>query len=324
MNHKRIAELANVSASTVSKALSGSTEISREVRERIRKIAIESGYFKEKNRRKREYTNNGSIFIAVLIPELLGMYYSEAATRIKSEIEARGGHISIYVYDFDKDKMNSILEAIILNGATDGVIVFSEPELSVEPNIPIVCFGKDSSCKYDSVVNDVNSIVDNCIKYLKNSGHEEIGFVGERYTTKTNKAFVSAMEANGLKCRDEFIHLADARLENIGIEAAHKIMELTVKPTAVIGAYDVIALSLMHELDKIGIRVPDDISIMGINNISPSAYAHVPLTTVDTFSEEQYRMAVDILFDKILGGTSAVKHVLIEHKIIERASVKKI
>ena len=68
MNHRKIAELANVSASTVSKALSGSTEISREVTERIRRIAIESGYFKEKTRRKREYNNNSSIFIALLVP----------------------------------------------------------------------------------------------------------------------------------------------------------------------------------------------------------------------------------------------------------------
>ncbi|MBQ8588032.1 MAG: hypothetical protein IJ454_01435, partial [Clostridia bacterium] len=63
---------------------------------------------------------------------------------------------------------------------------------------------------------------------------------------------------------------------------------------------------------------------MGINNISTASYAQVPLTTVDTFSEEQYRMAVDILFDKIISGTSAIKHISIEHKIIERASVKKI
>ncbi len=324
MNHKKIAELANVSASTVSKALSGSTEISREVTERIRRIAIESGYFKEKTRRKREYNNNSSIFIAVLVPELLGMHYSEVVTRIKKEIEANGANIAIYVYDFDSVKMNRILEEIILSGVTDGVITFSEPELSVEPNIPIVCFGKDLTCKYDSVVNDVESIVHSCIEYLKGFGHKKIAFVGERYTRKTNEAFVDAMKANGLECRDDYMCLVDLRHENIGVEAAERIVQLNSKPTAIIAAYDVIALSLIHELEKRGISVPDDISVMGINNISTASYAQVPLTTVDTFSEEQFRMGVDLLFDKIIRGTSAIKHISIEYKIIERASVRKI
>ena len=64
MNYRKIAQLANVSASTVSKALSGSSEISRETAEMIRQIAIDVGYFKEKSKRKREYANDGSFLIA--------------------------------------------------------------------------------------------------------------------------------------------------------------------------------------------------------------------------------------------------------------------
>ena len=322
MNHKKIAELAHVSTSTVSKALSGNSEISKEVAEKIRQIAIENGYFKEKNKRKREYRNNTSILIAVLIPELLGVHYSEIVTHIKNEIESRGGHVAIYVYDFDKSKMNNILKTIILNGATDGVITFSEPDYATATNIPIVCFTDYPSHNYDSIGNNISNIISDCISYFVSMGHTDIGFAGELYTIISRDAFISEMKNQGLNPQNEFIYIADKRLEAIGIEVANKIIHSQERPTAIIAAYDVIALSLIHELEKNNISVPDDISIIGINNISSAAYANVPLTSVDTYSAEQYQMAVELLFNKIINEEKFVKHITIEHKIIERASVK--
>lgn len=324
MNHKKIADLAHVSPSTVSKALAGSSEVSRDVSERIRRIAIECGYFKEKNKRKREYSNNKSIFIAVLVPELLGLHYSETVTRLKNEIEAKGANVAIYVYDFDQAKMNDILKNIILLGTTDGVIIFDSPKLSVEPNIPIVCVTNTPPSNFDSIGNDTDAYMNDCVAYLKGLGHTDIAFVGELHTLYKYDAFEKAMTANDLVCKDSFVHTVNARLEAIGAEAAKRIIESEKKPTAIIAAYDVVALSLIHELTENGIRVPDDISVMGINNISAAAYAQVPLTTVDIFSEEQYHTAVEILFSKIFEETNSIRHITIDHKIIERASTKRL
>ena len=324
MNHKKIANHAHVSPSTVSKALSGSSEVSRDVSERIRQIAIECGYFKEKNKRKREYSNNSSIIIAVLVPELLGLHYSETVTRLKNEIEANGSNVAIYVYDFDHAKMNDILTNIILLGTTDGVIIFDSPKLSVEPKIPIVCVTNTPPSNFDSIGNDTDALMNDCVKYLKNLGHSDIAFVGELHTLYKHNSFKKAMEANELVCKEAFVHTVNARLEAIGAEAAKKIIENEEKPTAIIAAYDVVALSLIHELTENGIRVPEDISVMGINNISAAAYAQIPLTTVDIFSEEQYHTAVELLFSKIFEETDAVRHITIDHKIIERASTKKL
>ncbi len=324
MNHKKIAELAYVSPSTVSKALSGSSEISKELADRIYRIAMDCGYFEEKKKRRRKYTNNESMLVAVLVPELLGSYYSETVTRLKNELEAKGAGVAIYVYDFDHTKMNDILRRIVLLGATDGVIIFDTPELSIEPNIPIVCIRNSEKSKYDSVGNDMVAVIYDCVRYLKESGHREIGFVGEPYTRYKYDAFEKALSENGLVLNKDFTHIVNTRLEAVGVEAAKKILAAKEKPTAIIAAYDVIALSLIHELTESGINVPEDISVMGINNISAAAYAQVPLTTVDLFSEEQYRTAVQILFDKIADESDAVKHITVEHKIVERASVKKI
>ena len=322
MNHKKIAELAHVSPSTVSKALSGSSEINSETAEKIRQIAIDIGYFKEKNKRKRDYNNNNSLLIAVIVPEVAGFYYATIINCIKNEVESRGGYIAVYIYDFDKNKANKILESIIVHGATDGIIMFSEPELSVKPNIPIIVFGKYTNKDYDSISCDASSMLDDAVKYLLQLGHKKLGFVGEIRTLGTLKAFKDALTKNNIHINDEFIYTIDGRFETIGIEASKKLISQTDKPTAVIAAYDEVAMSLIHEFTKNGIGVPDDISVMGINNISSSAYAQIPLTTVDTFSAELYKTAVEHLFDKIINETTVVKHIIIQHKIVERETTK--
>ena len=147
MTHKKIAELAHVSASTVSKALSGSTEVSPELTEKIRKIAIESGYFTEKIKRKREYTENRSLMIALIVPEILGIRYPSIVHCLKDEIEAKGGNIAIYLDDFDADKSKRLVESIIVGGNADGMIMLSTPNLTAKPTIPTICFSEKASAE---------------------------------------------------------------------------------------------------------------------------------------------------------------------------------
>ena len=324
MNHKQIAELANVSASTVSKALSGSKEINIETAEKIRRIAIENGYFKEKNKRKRVNTANRDIFIAVMVPEAAGGHYSNEITRIKDFVEEKGGNVAVYIYDFDNRKKEKLLSSVILRGGADGVIIFSSQPKALKINIPIVCFYNDTGAGYDTIAVDMDAVVDDSVKYLKSLGHEKIGFVGEYHTISKSNRFKKAMENCGLKTYEKYMYIVEGRFETIGIKAAEKILKAKDRPTAILTAYDEIALSLVHKLSENGVRVPEDISVMGINNIDSSAYAGIPLTTVDIFSEEQYRTAVSLLFDKILNETKSVRHIVVEHKIIERQTTKKL
>ena len=324
MNHKEIAELAHVSESTVSKALSGSAEISKELADKIKKIAIEQGYFKEKNKRKREYTNNNSIVIGVIVPEVEGLYYSNVVTQIKRYIEANGGYAAIYIFDFDDNKKNKIIEMLILNEAVDGIIIFSQPVFSIKPNIPVVVCNDTECVNYDSVRSNMTAVLDDAVRFLKDLGHSKMGFVGERNTIIKSEAFIKALKNNNLPYEEKYMYIVDDRFEEIGIKASKEMLASNDIPTALIAAYDEIAMALIHELSNGGVNVPDDISVMGINNISSSLYSKIPLTTVETFSSEKYRMAVDMLFDKIINETTSVRHICIEHKIISRDTTRKV
>ena len=324
MNHKKIAELAHVSSSTVSKALSGSKEVSEETAKRIRKIAIDAGYFKEKTKRKREYTDNGELLVAIVVPEIHGFHYSTIITCLKNHIEAKGGNVAIYIYDFDGNKCERLIESIIVQGATDGIITFTPPTLQSKPDIPIMYICQTPVSNYDTVSSDFYGILNTSVHYLKKLGHKNIGFMGETNTVSAFGNFKNVMEEQGLEYNGEFVYKCEGRFEAIGIEAARKLLNSSLKPTAIITAYDEIAHSLIYELEKNGVKVPEDISVMGIHNVPSSIYTQIQLTTVDTFSEEKYKIAVDILLDKIINDTKAVKHISIEHKIIERETTKHI
>ena len=322
MNYNKIAQLAHVSASTVSKALSGSSEINRETAERIRQIAIDVGYFKEKTKRKREYANDGSYLIAVIVPEIMGFHYATIVTCIKNQVEHNGGHVAVYMSDFDHQKSSDILKNIILHGATDGVIMFSPPTLSFKPNIPIVCCCNAVDCGCDTIYCDTHALFQDSVRFLSDLGHKKIGYVGEPHTTSAAAIFEAAIKQNGLTFQEEYVYMIDARFEQIGHMAALQILKQKEKPTAVIAAYDEVAIGLISTLTHNGIRVPEDLSVMGINNIPSAAHAQIPLTSVDTFSAEQYTTAVDVLFDKILTENQSIRHIAIEHKIIERETTK--
>ena len=324
MNQKKIAKLLHVSPSTVSKALSGSTEISHETTEMIQKFAIDTGYFKEKSKRKRDYTDNTSLLIALIVPEVMGFYYSTLITFMKNEIEARNGHVAIFISDFSNDKANDILKSIILHGSTDGIIMFGVPHLTAKSNIPIVMVSPHKENDFDSVSFDSKAIIEDAVSYLVNLGHRKIGFVGETHTLSSLHCFTATMKDNKLPVNDEFIYIIPCRFEEIGEQAAMKIISQKDRPTALIAAYDEVAISLTSHLDRNGIKVPDDISVMGINNISSAKHAQIPLTTIDTFSSEQYKSALDLLFDKILNETDSVKHITIQHKLIERETTKRL
>lgn len=320
MTHKKIAELAHVSVSTVSKALSGSREVSRELTEEIKRIAIETGYFQEKSRRRLMYEKDQQVLIAIVCPEVISIHYSRMIESVKREAEKRNGRISVYIDDFDARKTNEIVQTIAVRNEADGILIFSSSGVKEKINLPMVCFGCPKEGEADTIYVDMHAVFADIIAYLKGLGHTDIGFIGESNTQEKNKAYRRAMAEAGLPVREEHVCINDKRFEKIGYAAAEQMN--ADLPTAVIAAYDEVALAAMHALEQRGIRVPEEISFVGINNIPSAEYFHTPLTTVEVFSDRQSEMAVEILFERILGEPSERKHILLPHQLICRKSVK--
>ena len=321
MNHRKIAELAHVSTSTVSKALSGSKEISHELSEQIRQIALEIGYFSEKNKRKLSNKRKKQVQIAVICPEIISIHYSKIVTLLKSFIEERDGRLAVYIDDFDSSKREQIIDSLVMDDITDGIILVASAIINRNFGIPVVWFDAGrSNSSFDSIGTDWNKVMYDCVKHLYDLGHRKIGFIGEMKTISKELRFKRTMQEFGLEVNDRYIYKIDKRFEFIGNEAAKCIIASDRRPTAFITAYDEIAVSLIYELERAGIRVPQDISVLGMNDIPLAPYIKSSLTTVRFFFDEQAALAVDILYDKIFESSDNIQHLVIKHELIIRDS----
>ncbi len=319
MTYEKIARLANVSTSTVSKALNGSREISDELRKSIIKIATDEDYFAKKGKRKVEYTRDGAITVAVVCPEIISVAYAGEINAIKRELESRGAFLSVYIYDFDKEKLDRIIENITVGNRAEGIILFPSEPIEQEAAIPLIAIGTCTGC-CDTVSCDMSAYFSDIVKYLKALGHKDIAFVGERLTASKEKAFGEALSKHGLEYKAENVYIINERFEDIGYAAADEMLKNGSLPSAAVCAYDEIALALIKRLSENGVKVPQDISVVGINDIPMSAYSLIPLTTVRIFEKEQAQIAIKMLYEKIFGTCEAIRHVTIQHKLIERDS----
>ena len=324
MNQKKIAEIAHVSPSTVSKALHGSRDVSPALAETIKQIALEQGYIKEKSTRKLSNLREKCPIIAIFCPEIISTFYSRNVTLIQATIESMGGESYIYSYDFSDEKFQHMVNTIITRNTCDGIIVLGSDSYAESTNLPIVYFERvTESYTRNSVCCDMRGIMNTSIRHLIDTGCHRIGFMGEALTMGKQRSFRNAMKENGLEADEDFIYVSSKRFYDAGLDCAERLLSNEKRPDAIITAYDEIAFGAMHLLKKNGIVIPSDISFIGINNTRFAEFSSPSLTSVEIFSEEVCQQAIQNLFDHILKDETEIKTRVFAPRLIIRESTQK-
>ncbi|MGN1408575.1 MAG: LacI family DNA-binding transcriptional regulator [Eubacteriales bacterium] len=321
MTYRKIAQLAGVSLSTVSKALSGSPEISAETVNRIRMIAEEYGVIRPKYRRNRPATR-----IAIIVPEIVSVYYSQTVSGLVSELRRFGIEPYIHLCGFDSERFCMIIEQLTDERLADGIITLSDIPYPLPLEIPMVRLtARNLTDRSDTVYCDLESGIFEALEFLMALGHRRIGFIGEKNTKMKLAYFKSNAARLGLEADPKLIYTSIKRFAEIGSEAAEYYMTLDEKPTALLAAYDEVALGAIHTFTQSGIRVPEDISIIGINDIPSASYASVPLTTIRTYASEINSLGVKLLLDHIKDPEKHIpQQVLVRCELIIRDTTSRI
>lgn len=298
MKIKNLADLAGVSPSTVSKAFSGSHEVSEATRERIFAIARENGVFEkyDKNRFCKPV-------IAVICPEINSDYYNSIVTQFKKEIEERGGIMLLSISDFSAEKLEEMYSYYTAYAKVDGVILFSARLRSVDPGvllIPTVCYTQsDSNFAIDAVKVDTTVALLDAILDLKKKGHTKIGFAGDPLTKIRQRDFCDAMHEAGLPVYEKYIKMSEARFEEAGVKMMREWLDEGDVPTAIVAAYDYIALGIFRVLREVGLRIPEDVAVVGYDDIPRAPYLYPALSSIRTPVKESCRMTVELMMKKI-------------------------
>ncbi len=247
MTLEKIARLANVSVSTVSRALNDSYDISPETRALVLKIAEEQGYLLKKKQVKLENRCRRTVNAAIICPEIYSIHFADIATRLSKEIRAYGSECTVFYYDYDSSVLNELIEKCVNDDKYNAIICMQSIKTPIKDvSIPIITTG---GCdEYSRYLVDMNGGMDMQIEFLKNSGKRSIAFAGESHTKRKYRYVSDKVKENGMNMI--YAINSNQRFESAGVDAAEFLLEQQVLPDAVICAYDEIAYGLTYPYRK--------------------------------------------------------------------------
>lgn len=296
MTLKDIANLAGVSVGTVSKAFSGSREVGEKTKNRIFEIARENGCFDRYN--KNKFIKK---VVAVIVPEVNSDLYYRVLLELDKEITKQGGIMLTSISNFSEDKTAELFSYYSEYCKVDGVIIVGNVGKIKNPLlVPAVSLGTDIKVKnVDTICTDSKKSMEEAVTYLRNLGHTKIGFIGEKLTSGKLSVFKYAMAQAGIAVNPEFVKVTAKRFEEAGMSMAEEMISNGQLPTAVIAAYDYIAIGFIRGLKNHGYRVPEDVSVIGSDDIGVSKYLETSLSSINPNYIQACKRATDMIFKKM-------------------------
>ena len=296
MTLTKIAKMANTSVATVSKAFSGSKEISDETKDRIFEIARDLGCFDKYYKAPRN-----SPLLALMIPEIDSECYGVYASVFERGFRKMGMDTVIVCTRFDKEREASLFRELVYGMRVDGILLWGSGQLIKNPDeVPLIVFGDaPDAANADSVDIDLTVAMNRLIQAVKEYGHTEVGFIGERLTDAKAARFKKAMRKIGLPIHERYIYSSDKRFAEAGEDCMRVLLERGEIPTVIVAAYDQIAYGAMKYARDKGYRIPEDISFVGMDDISAASYFDVPLSSVHVGYESICDRICDLMLMRI-------------------------
>jgi len=334
---KDIARVANVSYATVSRALSGSPEIGDATREKILRICDEMKYIPDSI--ARSMVKRTTNIIGVVTASINNPFMSELIEAIEIAARERGYNLMVCnsSYDLELEKRQF---SLLLGRRVDGIIVIPAGHgtaanlTGYASDVPVVYVSEnlqDGEASYVAIDNADGARIG--VEYLHSKGHRSILYLGRRHGSLTHQlradGVVSACASLGMEVAFKDNDSTGKSSIETGYELARDYFANEYKtgsasgPTAIFCATDALALGTMQAADEAGIRIPEDISLLGFDNISFTALPRIGITTVEQPKTEMARAAIELVLDGHEEEGVKVSR-SIEPRLVERTSCRKI
>jgi DNA-binding LacI/PurR family transcriptional regulator len=306
---KDIARAANVSHSTVSRALRNSPLVNAETADRIRRIAAESNF--RVSAVGRSLATGRTYSIGVVVSSIADPFVAEVVSGIEETANARGYSVILATSRADPDQEMKVVQTFE-ERRVDGLLLTASrvgapyPALLAEMKIPIVVINNQQTgnSAYSVVVDNV-AASHAAVRFLIQLGHRRIGFVGDRFGFQSNVArhdgYRQCLASHGIPYRPDLVVMGESNPEG-GMHAMDQLLALPGPPTAVFCYNDMTALGVLTSIRQHGLRVPDDISVVGFDDIVVASYTQPPLTTVRQPKQLIGRIATETLLNLLAGS----------------------
>lgn len=324
---REVAERAGVSISTVSHVINQTRFVSPELRGRVTDAMRELSY--RPNAVARSLRSGKSLTIGLMLPDSSNPYFTEIARGIQDAAMARGFTVLVGNTDGDLDK-EALYSEILLEKQVDGVIMIAAGHSGrhIEDlrrrGIPIAVVDRDSP---ESHVDSVQ--IDNRLggvlatRHLLDLGHARIACIAgstDVYPSYDRVyGYLQAMQEAGVDPDAAYIVNGGFRADG-GYEAAMQLLALPLPPTAVFACNDMMAIGALGAVTQRGLRCPDDISLVGFDDIQLARYTNPPLTTISQPKVEMGQEATQLLIQRMAERTLPARSIKLEASLVLRNS----
>ncbi|MEP7340045.1 MAG: LacI family DNA-binding transcriptional regulator [Acidobacteriota bacterium] len=313
-----IAERAGVAPMTVSRVVNDNGYVSQAMREKVQRAVKELNY--HPNGLARSLKRQRTHVVGILLPDIANPFSAQLVSGIQEILQARGYASFICASERSTEREQAGLSALF-DHRVDGVIVATRETPTgnewlarlVERKLPMVLVGREFlHPQVDRVTADHRKGGYEATKYLISTGHKRIGFVGVSMANgkglRRFQGYLAALRDHKLSVVEERIVGPDTTsgpgysTQDDGYQGMKCLLSLSKPLTAVFARNDFTAIGAMCALHDAGLSVPDNVSIVGFDNVPLAAYTSPPLTTVDQPTVEQGRQAASLLLERIDGG----------------------
>ncbi|MCD6386267.1 LacI family DNA-binding transcriptional regulator, partial [Candidatus Sumerlaeota bacterium] len=339
LNIREIARLSGVSYITVSRVLNDSPLVKESTKKRVQQVIEKHGY--TPNLIARGLRKRKSNTIGLIITNMTYPFFPEIVQAIEDEALNNNYDVIICDSQGDKDKEVRRLKAL-LSRRVDGLIAapINQPgnnnletyQEIVDRNIPVVIINYPFPLeKSDFVGVDDYPAAQEATEYLISLGHRRIAFFHDVFAVGEArlKGYISTLKKHGIPVEKELIFMRDIQHEGIrkgigdeldGFIFCQKALAMQDPPTAIFCSNDAIAIGAYRAIAEQGLKIPEDISILGFDNVPYSAFLYVPLTTISQPMEEIGRTAFHLLLERINSPERSSRRVLVETELVIRSS----
>ncbi len=327
-----VAKKANVSVATVSRVMNGNYPVKSETRETVLKVINELNYIP--NMQARELTKQKSTTIGVVVPSITNMFFTELVNGIETELKSNSLSIILACTNGDYEEEQKCVNNLISRNVSGIIIADPDTESinnkfydTIAHKLPIVFINSEhTNSNISYVSNDEASGAKTALEYLLNKGHKNIIFVRGKdsysYDIK-EKVYIELMKNQKTFDSSKIINIGNGNTIDTVDNTMNIFLNILKKPsfTAVFACNDLMAVGVLNACKKLEIQVPNQISIIGYDNIPLSKFVEPKLTTMDQNMFFLGANAAQLLIEKINCDNKFSKRIILNNTLIERETV---
>lgn len=323
-----IASKVGVSASTVSRVINNYPYVNKDTRAKVLKIMAEMNY--TQNDSARSLATQSSKMAGILIADIRTTHHTEGVYYVEHEFSKNGYSCLIYNAGTDPEQQAEYIrilsqknvEAVVLMGSVFQNVTVQNAIMVYLANTPVaICNGYLDGANIYGVTSDEHGGVMNAVKMLASKGRKDIVFVTNKLTPSNCKKLNGFNDGMKLYVRGGSSDVIEIRSGEVFdyMEATRQIMKSKPKTNAIIYSEDFLALTGLHALYELGIKVPEQVAVVGMNNSRYADISNPSLTSIDNMLYDTSLIAARNLLD-VLKGEHVNHRMSIGTTLIERSS----